>query len=127
MSEARKEEQRPEISIGGETRKLQMTMGALADLEDAGYEIRQLLDDVTAGGKTGPLIYLAWTLLREGAEDGQREITIEELRKLSPRQKMPLAVACVAAVRDGFAMESSDDGVHDPVLEEIEKKDEPDA
>jgi len=122
------EKQRPEIEIGGEKRRLEMTMGALADLEEGGYsDVRGLLDDVTAGGKTAPLLYLAWVLLREGAEPGQKDISIDDLRRLPPRMRIPLVVACVAAMREGFQMESGNEGTRDPVLEEIEKKDEPDA
>ena len=40
---------------------------------------------------------------------------------------LPLVLACVAAMREGFRMESGNEGTRDPVLEEIEKKDEPDA
>lgn len=127
MSEVDINKQRAEIEIGGEKRRLLMTMGAMADLEDAGYNVREMLDDITTGGKTGPLLFLTWVLLREGAEPGQREIDLEELRRLPPRQRTGLMLGCVAAMRDGFQMESSNEGTRDPVLEEIEKKDGPDA
>lgn len=116
-----------EITLSGETRDLRMTMGTLADIEDAGYEIRSMIDDVTAG-KTTPLLYLLWAMLRSGARPGQREITIEELRdNLMPYQRMEIVTAVLNAVRIGFVMESNQDEVRDPVLEEIEKKDAPDA
>ena len=127
MSEVDIDKQRAEIEIGGEKRRLLMTMGAMADLEEAGYNVREMLDDITSGGKTGPLLFLTWVLLREGAEPGQREIDLEELRRLPPRQRMGLMLGCVAAMREGFQMESGSEGTRDPVLEEIEKKDGPDA
>lgn len=128
MSEEKTPQQKPEVEIGGEKRRMIMTMGALADLEEGGYgDVRALLDDITAGGKTAPLLYLAWVLLREGAEAGQKEISIDDLRRLPPKLRLPLVVACVAAMREGFQMESGNEGTRDPVLEEIEKKDEPDA
>lgn len=127
MSEVDINKQRAEIKIGGEKRRLLMTMGAMADLEEAGYNVREMLDDITSGGKTAPLIFLTWVLLREGAEPGQREIDLDELRKLPPKQRLTLMLACVAAMRDGFQMESGNDDTRDPVLEEIEKKDGPDA
>lgn len=127
MSEVDIDKQRAEIEIGGEKRRLLMTMGAMADLEEAGYNVREMLDDITTGGKTGPLLFLTWVLLREGAEPGQREIDLEELRRLPPRQRMGLMLGCVAAMREGFQMESGNEGTRDPVLEEIEKKDGPDA
>lgn len=115
------------ITMLGEARDLKMTMGTLADIEDAGYEIRSMIDDVTAG-KTTPLLYLLWAMLRSGARPGQREITIEELRdNLMPYQRMEIVTAVLNAVRIGFVMESNQDEVRDPVLEEIEKKDTPDA
>ena len=115
------------ITMLGEARDLKMTMGTLADIEDAGYEIRSMIDDVTAG-KTTPLLYLLWAMLRSGARPGQREITIEELRdNLMPYQRMEIVTAVLNAVRIGFVMESNQDEVRDPVLEEIEKKDAPDA
>lgn len=128
MSEVNAEKQLPVVEICGEKRRLTMTMGALADLEEGGYgDVRALLDDITACGKTAPLLYLAWVLLREGAEAGQKEISIDDLRRLPPKLRLPLVVACVAAMREGFQMESGNEGTRDPVLEEIEKKDEPDA
>jgi len=121
-------EQRPEIELFGEKRRMLMTMGVLADLEEGGYaDVRGLLDEITAGGKTAPLLYLAWVLLREGAEPGQKDISIDDLRRLPPVMRVPLVLACVAAMREGFRMESGNEGTRDPVLEEIEKKDEPDA
>lgn len=116
-----------EIEICGETRDLKMTMGTLADIEDGGYEIRSMIDDVTAG-KTSPLLYLLWAMLRSGAKPGQREISMEELRdNLQPYQRMEILTAVLTAVRIGFVMESTQDEIRDPVLEEIEKKETPDG
>lgn len=116
-----------EIELFGETRDLRMTMGTLADIEDAGYEIRSMIDDVTSG-KTAPLLFMLWAMLRSGAKPGQKEITIEELRdNLMPYQRVEIMTAVLDAVRKGFVMESNKDEIRDPVLEEIEKKETPDA
>jgi len=121
------EEAKHEIELFGEMRQLRMTMGALADIEDAGFEIRSMIDDVTAG-KTTPLLFMLWAMLRSGAQPGQKEITMEDLRdNLMPYQRVEIMTAVLDAVRRGFVMESNQDEVRDPVLEEIEKKSAPDA
>ena len=121
------EKAKHEIELFGETRQLRMTMGTLADIEDAGFEIRSMIDDVTAG-KTTPLLFMLWAMLRSGAQPGQKEITMEDLRdNLMPYQRVEIMTAVLDAVRRGFVMESNRDEVRDPVLEEIEKKETPDA
>lgn len=121
------EKAKHEIELFGEMRQLRMTMGTLADIEDAGFEIRSMIDDVTAG-KTTPLLYLTWAMLRSGAQPGQKEITMEDLRdNLMPYQRVEIMTAVLDAVRKGFVMESNRDEVRDPVLEEIEKKETPDG
>ena len=124
MSEER---QKPEIEIGGENRRMVFTLGTLADLEEGGYEPGKIVQDIANGGQTAPLLYLSWLMLREGAAAGQKDITIDDLRRQPPRFRLPLMAACLEAVREGFEMESKDEGTRDPVLEEIEKKDGPDA
>lgn len=129
MSETKAiEKKKALIRLGDEDRKMVFSMGVLADLEEAGYEAQQVITDITTGGKTAPLLFLAWLLLGEGREEGQKEISLDDLRKLPPYMRMELIASCLAAVRDGFMMETSNDGgPQDPVLAEIEKKRTPDA
>lgn len=117
------ESKRAMLKIGDEERKLEYSVGVLADLEDAGYDPQKMMEDITTGGKTGPLLYLLWLLLAEGRKDGQREISFDEVRHLPPYRRSEMIIACVEATKAGFVMETSDDDeVRDPVLEEIEKK-----
>ena len=116
------EKKRVTLTIGDEERRLEYSMGVLGDLEEAGYDPQQVMEDITTGGKTGPLLFLTWLLVNEGKEAGQREISYDEIRHLPPYRRTDLIVACVMATRDGFAMETTTDEVRDPVLDELEKK-----
>lgn len=121
------EKKRAMLTIGDEDRKLVFSMGVLADMEDAGYNPQKLVEEITSGGNTGQLLYLTWLLLAAGRTADQREISLDELRQLPPYTRMKLIAACLEAVREGFVIEATEDEVRDPVLEELEKKRDPDA
>lgn len=121
------EKKQARLVIEGEDRKLVFNMGVLADIEDAGYDPQKLVEEITGKGSTGQLLFLTWLLLAAGKTEGQRDITMEELRNFPPYMRLEMISACLIAVRDGFAMETTEDEARDPVLEEIEKKRDPDA
>lgn len=121
------EKKRAMLTIKGEERKLVFDMGVLADVEEAGYNAQELVEGITKAGSTGQMLYLAWLMLAAGKEQDQRDIDLDELRRLPPYMRMEILAAVLEGVREGFVMESSSDEVRDPVLEEIEKKRDQDA
>ena len=113
------------ITVNGRTWKLAFNMGVWEDLEESGVNPQELLQEIQQG-KTGALNYLTLCMIR-GAAEHPEQIPADLVRKFPPSARADMMMACVEAFTEGMRIEGSDDAVRDPTLEEIEKKEAPDA
>lgn len=113
------------ITVQGKTWKLALTMGVLEDLEESGANLQELLQEIQQG-RTGPLNYLTLCMIR-GAAEHPEQIPADLVRKFPPSARADMLIACGEAFADGMRSELAEDSVRDPVLEELEKKEGPDA
>lgn len=117
-----------QIEVGGRIIPLRYTMRELADMEEAIGTMDQFRDLILEGKRRVRNMAAAVRIMGNSAlaQEGQIADLTEDwlLDHLEPQRLRYYQIAVLSAFTDGWKMETQEDAVRDPVLEEIERKKE---
>lgn len=117
------------VNIGGREIPLRYTMWELADMEEEIGTMDQFKDLILTGKRRLRNMVAAIRIMGNSAlkKEGQEaDLTYEWLMDhIDPNQMKGLQIAVLNAFTNGWKMETEEEKVHDPTLEEIERKKEP--